>query len=171
MHVGELATKHYILALFPSTRGMAFALFDGTLSLVDWGHTSIKGKVENIKCTEIAEALIDRYVPDEIVVEDPSKRSHPRSDRVNLLNQSFIALAKLHGVDVVRISAKEIRRRFEAAGARTKHERAKLIASMLPAISHKLPPTRKPWMSEDPRMALFEAAALGIAYYGGERVE
>ena len=38
-----------------------------------------------------------------------------------------------------------------------------MIASMLPALSHKLPPNRKPWMSEDPRMALFEAAALGVA--------
>ena len=159
---------HYVLALFPSTRGIAFALFDGSLSLVDWNHNSIRGGNKNLKSTQSVKALIERYVPDTIVLEDASKLSHPRGSRINRLNQSFVALAHLHGVEVVRLSRKEIRKRFQAVGASTSLERARMIAEMLPAMSHRLPNERKAWMTVDPRMALFEAAALGLAYYGQE---
>ena len=43
--------KLYVLALFPSTRGVAYVLFDSPLSLADWGHYSIKGDKKNLKCT------------------------------------------------------------------------------------------------------------------------
>lgn len=167
MHVAGVG-EHYVLALLPSTQGMAYVLFEGPLSLVDWGTTSIKGKTKNLKCADMAKNLMERYVPDVIVLEDSSRISHPKSVRVRMLNQSFQTIAGAHGVDVMRISSKDIRKKFEATGARTKQERAKIIASLLPALSHRLPPKRKPWMAEDPRMALFEAAALGLAYYGLE---
>lgn len=167
----ETTNQCYVLALFPSTRGMAFALFDSPLSLVDWGHVSIKGDSRNLKCTDAAKRLIERYVPDVVVLEDTSKRIHSRGARIAALNQAFVTLAVLQGVEVLRLPSKEIRQRFEAVGARTKEERAKMIANMLPALSHKLPPKRKAWMSEDPRMALFEAAALALGYYGREQMD
>ena len=166
----DSSDKFYVFALFPSTRGVAYVLFDSPLSIVDWGHYSIKGDSKNLKCTETVERLIERYVPDVVVLEDASKRAHPRGVRIGLLNQAFVTLAGVRGIDVVRFSSREIRKKFQSVGASTKNEQAKLIASMLPALSHKVPPKRKPWVAEDPRMALFEAAALGLAYFGTEPV-
>jgi hypothetical protein len=158
--------QHYVLALYASTQGMAYMLFEGPLSLVDWGKTAVSGAMKNDRCTDTARNLVERYVPDVIILEDTSRRASKRSVRIRMLNRAFAALGTVNGVDVLQFGPKDVRATFDSLGAKTKHERAKVIVSMLPALSHRLPPKRKPWMSEDPRMAIFEAAALGLAYYG-----
>jgi hypothetical protein len=161
--------QHLVLALFPSPRGVAYALFEGPLSLVDWGHANARGRVKNERCIGLAKRLIERHVPDLVVLEDTSRRSHRRSARLRRLNQAFVTLSGVHGIEVLKIPTKAVRKRFEATGAKSKHERAKMIAAMLPALSHRLPPSRKHWVAEDPRMAIFEVAALGLAFYAQER--
>jgi hypothetical protein len=45
----------------------------------------------------------------------------------------------------------------------TKHDVAKVLAQKFPEeLGDRLPPKRKPWMSEDYRMDIFGAVALGI---------
>jgi hypothetical protein len=39
------------------------------------------------------------------------------------------------------------------------------IAKNIPAFHRYLPPPRKPWKSEDARMGMFDAAALGIVFF------
>ena len=34
-----------------------------------------------------------------------------------------------------------------------------------PALASRLPPRRKCWQSEDYRMGIFDAAAVGVAYF------
>ena len=64
-----------------------------------------------------------------------------------------------------------IRSFYSRFGARTKHERAKLIAEQFPEFEPQLPAPRKIWMSEDPRMSIFEAAALALVYWYGKEAE
>ena len=42
---------------------------------------------------------------------------------------------------------------------------AELIAQRIPAFERYVPPPRKPWMSEDARMGLFDAAGLGLVFF------
>jgi len=42
---------------------------------------------------------------------------------------------------------------------------ALVIAQHIPAFERYLPPPRKPWMSEDARMGLFDAAALALTFF------
>ena len=35
----------------------------------------------------------------------------------------------------------------------------------MPELAAKLPPKRKIWQSEDYRMSIFDAAAVGVAYF------
>ena len=163
--------QHYVLALYASTQGMAYMLFEGPLSLVDWGKTAGAGQTKNDKCLDVAKHLIERYVPDVIVLEDTSRRSSKRSVRIRMLNRALASLGTVHGVDVHRYGPKDVRTTFDSLGAMTKHERAKAVITLLPALSHRLPPKRKAWMSEDPRMAIFEAASLGLTYYRQKRSE
>jgi hypothetical protein len=51
---------------------------------------------------------------------------------------------------------------FAYFGVKTKHELALTIAAALPPLQLRLPPRRKPWMSEDARQSLFDAAALAL---------
>jgi hypothetical protein len=50
-------------------------------------------------------------------------------------------------------------------GATTKQKIAEMIAKQIPALNLYVPPERKPWMSEDPRMGIFDAAALAWMYF------
>jgi hypothetical protein len=54
----------------------------------------------------------------------------------------------------------------------SKYAIAEAIAKHLPAFERHLPPQRKPWMSEDSRMGIFNAAALALTFFqstaGGE---
>jgi len=60
-----------------------------------------------------------------------------------------------------------VRRTFAAHGATTKHAIAGLIVARFPEIAPHRPRFRKPWMSEDGRQATFDAAAFGVAFFGG----
>ena len=50
-------------------------------------------------------------------------------------------------------------------GRRNKDQRAAAIAEQFPELLSILPPRRKIWRSEDYRMKIFDAAAVGIAYF------
>ena len=77
----------------------------------------------------------------------------------------LVHFAEAEYVELHRCSKKEVRTCFASVGAGTKYEIAKAIATQIPAFAHRIPRFRKPWMSEDPRQSLFDAAALGLTYF------
>jgi CheY-like chemotaxis protein len=50
-----------------------------------------------------------------------------------------------------------------------RYKTAHIIGAPLPELLARLPPEREPWMSEDPRMAIFDTAAFALALFGSER--
>jgi len=52
--------------------------------------------------------------------------------------------------------------------ASNKHQIATAIAERFPDLLSVLPPQRKSWQSEDYRMSVFDAAAIGIAFFTRE---
>ena len=62
------------------------------------------------------------------------------------------------------ISRATVKRIFSPLGVQNKDQMARFIAPRFPELADYLPPERKPWMSEDPRMAIFDAAALGLYF-------
>jgi hypothetical protein len=63
-----------------------------------------------------------------------------------------------------RVSRTEVREVFARVDALTKRDIALAVAKQIPAFERYLPPVRKPWMSEDARMSLFDAAALALIF-------
>jgi hypothetical protein len=53
----------------------------------------------------------------------------------------------------------------EYMGFTNKQTLAEVIAKHIPAFERYVPPPRKPWMSEDSRIALFDAIALALVFY------
>jgi hypothetical protein len=45
-----------------------------------------------------------------------------------------------------------------------KAQMAQIVAAQFPELRSRLPPERKPWMTEDTRMATFDAAAFGLTF-------
>ena len=157
--------RPFVLAIYGTTRGFAFVLFDGPESPFDWGMKEIKEKHKNVKTMEAIGDIVDRYQPDSLVIEDTSTKDCRRSSRIRKLYRMVVHLADSESIDHYRYTKAEVRACFTEAGATTKAEIAKAIAIRIPAFKFRLPRTRKPWMTEDPRQYVFDAAALGITYF------
>ncbi len=74
-------------------------------------------------------------------------------------------VAEAEFVELHRYSRVAVKECFAPVGASTKYEIAKAVATQIPAFAHRIPRFRKPWMSEDPRQSLFDAAALGLTFF------
>jgi hypothetical protein len=157
-------SSEYVLAIRPFTRGIAYAVFEAPLSLVDWGIKEIRGAKWNARCFALARDLIERTRPDSLVLpsQAASAGQPGRGDRLLALIDTH-ALA--NSIEVRRYAQLDIRTCFEGVGARNRYEIAQAIASQIQALTPKLPSIRKAWDPENPRMYLFDAAALAMTYY------
>jgi Holliday junction resolvasome RuvABC endonuclease subunit len=153
-----------VLAIDPATRGFGFAVLEGPDRLIDWGVKETKTDKSRRSQRLIAD-LIDQYEPAMLVLEDYAGKGSRRCARVQHLIDAISELASQKNVRVKRISQGDVKRRFRELGAVTKYEIAVAIAKRFPELSPRLPRFRKPWMSEDYRMSIFDAVALGIACF------
>ena len=158
-HANEMRT----LAVAPSTRGCGFAVLEGSGMLVHWGVKSVKGN-KNVQSVSKVKDLISQFHPEGIVLEDPT-RYPVRSERIQALIAQIVVLARQIGIKVTLLPRKEIRQIFFGDGKGTKHALALMLAERFPEeLASRLPPKRRPWMSEDHRMDIFDAVALCLAF-------
>jgi len=151
-----------VLAVSPTARGFGFALFESPTEPIDWGVKEARHN-KNAVCIDRLRELIEFYQPDILVVEDddtPRKGGHARS-----FISAAVALASDMCVPTHRISRSMVRETFAQFGVVTKYQIAKKIVEWLPDLSPRLPRYRKPWMSEDYRMGIFDAVAAVLAYF------
>jgi hypothetical protein len=88
-----------------------------------------------------------------------------RDPRIKQLDRKIIVLAKERKLKVMKISGAELRRLLLGNATGTKHQMAELMAKQFPdELASRLPPKRKLWKSEDGRMDIFDAVALGAAF-------
>ena len=152
-----------VLAIYFNTRGFAFVLFEGHLSPFDWGLCEMRGPQKHRRCLARVIKIFDRYQPDFLVVRDTSTGT--RTPRIIKLNAAICEMARSRRIAIHAYSRDDVRGAFEYAGVADKQSLAELIAKHIPAFERYVPPPRKPWMSEDPRMGLFDAAALGLVFF------
>ena len=159
-----------ILAIDPITRGFGFAVLDGPRLLVDWGVRATKPSPKPVEraLREVA-ALLERYSPDRVVVEDCHDGYARRGKRSQRLIERIVTLAGKRGIPVRRISRAGLRRAFVPEHARTKYQIALATVRRFPELAVRLPPIRKPWMSEPAQMGVFDAVAFALAFYTRRR--
>jgi hypothetical protein len=154
-----------VLSIYPQSRGFAFALFESWLSPVDWGIHEARGPRKNAQILARINSLLDLHMPDLVVLQDTSNHGTHRVPRIRELNRRIAELAHLRGIVVHKFSRARVLDHFMERGGATKQKIAEMIASQVPALGLYVPPERKPWMSEDPRMGIFDAAALAWMYF------
>lgn len=153
-----------LLAIDATSRGFGFVVFDRSRTLIDWGTAHARASDRHERLAMRLRALLKRYAPSVLVVEDASDPSCRRSTQVRRFLSRAAALASEEGVRVCPLDIRAVRKSFAPFGARTKHEIASAITVRYPELAPRLPPKRKPWMSEDERMSIFDAAALMVSY-------
>ena len=146
------------ISIDPSSRGFGFAVLEDGRLLVDWGLVAIKPK-DGSHLLRRFTALLERYTPQCVVLECVigSRRAARSRDRISVLEQH--SAERL--IEVIRIAREDVRRCFPET--ENKYHVAIAIVDIFPELSTVLPPKRKPWMTENPRMRIFGAVALGLA--------
>src|SRR5216684_1253175 len=161
------ALKRYalVLSIYLTTRGFAYVVFEGPLSPIDWGIARKDGEAKSRHCLKLTAALFLRYTPDVLVLQDTSPVGTARSPRIAALNIAIAGLADSPGIRVHSYTREHVRGAFGHLGSPTKHAIAEAIAKNIPWFERRLPPPRKPWAAEDPRMGIFDAAALALTFF------
>jgi hypothetical protein len=160
-----------VLAIYLQTRGFAFCLFESWNTPVDWAVHDIRGTDKNTRCRKRIDSILSLHTPDLVVLQDMSELDASRVPRIKKLNRAVAQLAERRGIAVRMYPRTELRESFaHHHGAKTKQQIAETIAGQVSALGLYIPPARKPWMSEDARIGLFEAAALAWMYFhnGGQ---
>lgn len=157
-------SKKTVLALDPTSRGFGFVILQGPETLIEWG-TRISDSEKDVAPLKRAAQLIDSCSPDVIVVEDCGDEDCRRSPRVRLLIEDILRLAVERDIKVCSFPRRRILAVLSQSGTGEKHQIATNIANQFPELLPRLPRVRKPWMSEDYRMAIFDAMALALTFF------
>lgn len=153
------------LSVAPSTRGFGFAVFEGHSTLVDWRVKTVKGN-KNEQTLIKLKALISQYQPAVLIIQNYTANGSRRSPRIQELGRSMVALAAEQRISVTSISEGELRKVFFGNRKGTKFEIAKILADRFPEeLATRLPRQRKPWMSQEYRMDIFDAVALNVVFW------
>lgn len=155
----------FVLALHPTTRGLGWIVSEGPFAPHDWGNAQTRRGDKNAQALAHVERLIARYEPETIVLEAFEKRHSARANRVARLGRAIVALANDRSIEVAIYTRGEVKACFAAVGAVSRHQIAEAVGRSLSALAHCLPKPRRSWESENPRMALFSAAALVLTHY------
>lgn len=157
-------TPNRIFALDPSNKGFGYAVFELPFRLVECGFAHVSGD-KNAGATVRFEKLLIRFRPDTVVLEDaeaPGSRRHPR---VRRLAETLAKLARERGIAVSTVARVAVLKCFAPADGRaTKYTIAKQLSKQFPELGDCLPPPRKPWRTEDRRLAIFDAVALAVTH-------
>ena len=156
--------EHAVLALYPFSRGFAYVLFEGPTSPFAWDIREIKEKHKSEKTLAEIKALIGKYLPMVVVIEEEDGKCR-RGERIKKLYRKIVKLAEKEDMGLYRFTYEDILEHFMSMPSATKREIALAVAKKIPGFAHRMPPPRKAWMSQDPRQALFDAAALGLTFY------
>ncbi len=149
-----------VIGIAPSSRGVGFAVVEGAEVLIDWGVKTVKGD-KNARCMSHVGNLINRYEPDVIAIEDARSGIGRRSPRVQVLLLEIADLARRNGIELREFSRKHMTMRTLGTKRGTKDALAEHIATVFPEeLGFRLPGARRPWMSVDSRMDIFDAVAL-----------
>ena len=157
-----------ILSIDLCNRGVGFVVLESPDRLVDWG---VKRAPINspVRVLAVANDLLDPYKPDLLCVEDCTAANCRRGAQAKRVIAQIADLARERKVKTARISARQVKHTFARNGAFTKAQIAASVALRFPVLVRNLPPLRKPWMSEDSRMSLFDAVAFALTYLDGNQ--
>lgn len=155
-----------VLAIDPTNRGFGFVVFEGPGRLIDWGLAHSR-RATVPRCLARIADMIRTYEPTTLVVEDCTSSSSRRGRRASDLLHRAIRLAASSRLRICVLTWPMVKQAFSASRPLTKHQLASMLAERFDELAERLPPRRKPWMSEDERFGIFDAAGLGLAYFAG----
>ena len=151
-----------ILALDVRPRSFGYVVFEGSNQLLECG---VKGFPNGVNAVQVPrsrklEPLMEEFRPSGVVLREPGLRRN-RKRFINSVREK----AAGRRVGVRLLSPRAIQKAFGSQKCMARYELASALAERFPELAWLLPPKRKCWQSEDYRMSIFDAAAIGVAYF------
>ncbi len=149
-----------ILAIDLHPQSFGFVVFEGSQLILDWGARSFRGGVNKVRTPLRPKVgvLLNTFAPDVLVLQ------RPRTEKLERIVRKIKHEAKTKKIAVRLLTPKAVAKAFLGRND-NKDQVASVIAERFPELLSVLPPRRRPWQSEDYRMSIFDAAAIGIAYF------
>ncbi len=156
-----------VLALDLRHRRFGYAAFQGHRTLLEWGQRFYPavGVAEREIARRRISKLLSGITPDLILLKQERwDRGHNDLHLVNPL-AALKSEAADRSIAIRLVPDDTIRATFATFGCQTKAEIATTLGSLFPELLSSIPPPRKAWQTEHSRMSVFDAAALGMAYW------
>lgn len=153
-----------VMAIAPCTAGFGFVVLESPKRLIAYGVKGVHGD-KNSSCLKKVAGLIEYYQPDIVALENPTDKACRRCQRIQELLREIVKLASTRKIKARRFSRSEMKKVCSPLGTATKYQIALTLAEQLSELAWRLPAVRKPWMSEDKRMSIFDAAALALTHF------
>jgi hypothetical protein len=154
-----------VLAVAPLSRGLGYAVMEGPDRLVACGNKAIL-RDKNAGSLAWVKKFIQFYQPDVLLLPNVNAADTRRAARIKTLHRKIVSLANKHQLKVRLISVTQVRTQLLGDKQGTKQAVANTLAAIFPMeLASRLPPKRRPWMSEDPRMDIFDAVGLAAVFW------
>lgn len=149
-----------VIAIDLHPLSFGYAMFEGPDELLDWGIKSFRHGVNAVKVPLSVKLalLLDHYGPDIVVIKEP------RTAKLTKTVRAIMTLAQRRRIPVRRISGASVRKAFPDESG-NKYQIASVIAKRYPELSPRLGLRRKMWQAERYSMSIFDAVAIGLAYF------
>jgi hypothetical protein len=112
---------------------------------------------------KFAELMSDSS-PSAIVVQKDFFESKKKTG----MRDALLKQAESHRIPIRFLTRRAVKNAFPDCN-RNKYTIAGALAKQLPELAPRLPGLRKIWKSEDYRISIFDAVALGVAYFSHRR--
>ena len=158
-------TNTRILAVDLRLSRFAYAVYDGPKRLLDWGGRACPpSKGADLAAQRIVE-LIKLFHPAAIAMKKDRRGGVRNAPVLRRVANQIRHEATVRSVPVFLFRPEEVKEAFRIFRVRTKDDVAAAVAGIFPELVWELPRKRRRWDNEHPRMAVFDAVALGFAYF------
>ncbi|HVB35588.1 MAG TPA: hypothetical protein VNJ52_14630 [Patescibacteria group bacterium] len=162
-----------ILAIALRSRRFGFAVFEESNRLLDWGMVfyPLNNSAQRVAASKRVASLLTMFTPSVVVLGTARPLNGRSGSGIRPILRSIRREASARLIPIHLMKSAEVREIFRPLRAISKHQIASGLTEVFPELLWKLPPKRKIWETEHFRMVLFDAVALGFAYWlrNGER--
>jgi hypothetical protein len=151
-----------VLAVDIRSRRVGYAVFETTpVRLLDWG---MRKKIDRHGRGDAIADLLRMFQPSVVVLR--RIKVGGRRDTAGAQNIVHTIRSEARGLSIPVVSLGEavLKKFFRLYGNRSKYDIASFLTICFPELKWRLPPRRRIWKAEHPRMSIFDSVQLGVAF-------
>lgn len=153
-----------VLAIDLRFHRSGFAIYEGPRRLLDYGTTVVFSETA-IDHTKAFLELLKVSLPSVVVLRRERWENTIARPETRQLARVLIKECTARQIEIRLLEHKAIRSTFRALDCETKREISSALSRFFPNLIWQLPPERRVWESEHPSQRVFDAIALGFAYW------